>query len=527
MRKGLCISAALTVCVLALVTEAAAAAGDLDSSFGTGGTVTSDFGGRGDAALAVAIQPDGKIVAVGNSSQTGVFNVDFALARYMPNGSLDPTFGSGGTVLSDFGSTLDAGSDVVLQPDGGIVVAGTSNRDFAIARYTSSGVLDPSFGGGGLTTTDLGSFDQATALARQPDGKFVVAGIGTTGSDFAVARFSSSGNLDPTFGAGGVVTTDFGPFDQAFDVAVTPSGKIVVAGRTGGDFALARYLPDGSLDPSFGTGGKVTTDFGSTDSASGLAVGPGEKVTLAGSSGSDFALARYNDDGSLDASFGSGGRVATDFAGGSDNASAVVVEPSGMITAVGFTSPTPGTTSFALARYSSNGSVERTVTASFDGHNFANALDVAAQPDGAVVVAGVTGQFGTGISDFALARFLGAPTAIWVPVDIKPDSADNVVPLQANGVLPVAILTTSTLDATTVDPQSVCFGAAEDPAARACVARQPLGHREDVNGDGRVDLLLQYDVAKTGIDPGDTQACLTGRTTDGVAIEGCDSISTR
>jgi uncharacterized delta-60 repeat protein len=526
MTNALRITITTIVCLLASTAPAGAAPGDLDPAFGAGGKVTTDFAGRGDAALGVAIQPDGKIVAVGNSTQAGVFNVDFALARYNPDGSPDPSFGSGGTVLSDFGSSLDAASDVVLQPDGGIVVVGTSNRDFAVARYTSAGALDPSFGSGGLTTTDLGGFDQATALARQPDGKLVVAGIGATGSDFIVARYTADGNLDPSFGGGGVVVTDFGSFEQAFDVAVTPSGTIVVAGRTGGDFALARYLPDGSLDPSFGAGGKVTTDFGGTEQGFGLALGPGGTVTLAGSSGSDFALARYNADGSLDASFGTGGRVTTDF-GGSESASAVTVEPSGTITLVGFTSQAPGTTSFALARYSSNGSLERTTTVSFDGNNFANALDVAPQPDGALVVVGVTGQFGTGITDFGIARVLGAPTSITVSVDIKPDSADNVVPLQPNGVVPVAILTTAAFDAATVDPRSVCFGDAEDPAARACTARQPEGHLEDVNHDGHADLLLQYDVAKTGIDPGDTMACLTGRTHNGLAIQGCDRIATR
>src|SRR5436190_3170372 len=156
MTNALRLIVAVLVCAFALPAAASATPGDLDPTFGTGGVVTTDFGGRGDAALAVAVQPDGKLVAVGNSSASGVFNVDFALARYTSNGAPDPVFGSGGVVLSDFGSTIDAASDVIVQPDGKLVVDGTSSRDFAVARYNSDGSLDPSFGSGGLVTTDFG-----------------------------------------------------------------------------------------------------------------------------------------------------------------------------------------------------------------------------------------------------------------------------------------------------------------------------------------------------------------------------------
>src|SRR6266487_6929602 len=163
--------------IAAVPASAQAAPGELDPSFGSGGLVTTDFGGRGDFGLAVAVQSDGKIVAAGNSSTVGgPFSVNFALARYNTDGSLDPTFGSGGTILTSFGGTVSAAADVVVQPDGKIVAVGIAGSDFGVARYTASGTLDPTFGSGGLVTTDFGGFDQANGVALQADGKIVVVG---------------------------------------------------------------------------------------------------------------------------------------------------------------------------------------------------------------------------------------------------------------------------------------------------------------------------------------------------------------
>jgi len=192
---ALCASSLL----LGVSASAQAAPGDLDPSFGAGGLVTTDFGSRGDFSLAVALQTDGKIVAAGNSSRADVFDVDFALARYNSNGSLDATFGSGGTVLTDFGTSVDAASDVVVQPDGKILAAGIRAGDFALARYNADGSLDAAFGSAGKVTTDFGSFDQANAVAVQSDGKIVAAG-GTAGG-FALARYNSDGSLDAGLGA--------------------------------------------------------------------------------------------------------------------------------------------------------------------------------------------------------------------------------------------------------------------------------------------------------------------------------------
>src|SRR5437870_871368 len=194
---------------------------------------------------------------------------------------------------------------------------------FAHSVDAGPGDLDPSFGTGGRVLTDFGGGDGARALALQADGRIVVAGSSSAGGfalDFARARDNSDGSLDPSFGTGGRVLTDFGGDDEARALALHADRKVVVAGCSdaGGrpDFALARYNDDGSHDSSFGTGGKVLTDFGGDDEASALVFQSDGKIVVAGFSDAGgfalAALARYNPNGTLDASFGSGGRVLTD-----------------------------------------------------------------------------------------------------------------------------------------------------------------------------------------------------------------------
>jgi uncharacterized delta-60 repeat protein len=229
--------------------------GTLDISFGTGGRVTTNFIDTagingGDQSRGMAVQIDGKIVAAGFSSLTG--RGDFALARYNRDGTLDASFGIGGTVTTDFAGGVDTALSVAIQADGKIVAAGSATingiSDFALARYNRDGTLDASFGAGGTVTTDFaGGADNARSVAVQSDGKIVAAGraVISGNSDFALARYTSNGTLDASFGTGGTVTTDFaGAGDQAFSVAVQKDGKIVAAGQAivnGLDFALARY----------------------------------------------------------------------------------------------------------------------------------------------------------------------------------------------------------------------------------------------------------------------------------------------
>jgi uncharacterized delta-60 repeat protein len=407
-----------------------AAEGDLDPTFGSGGKVTTDFFGSFEEAHALAIQTDGKIVAVGLAGN-GTGEV-FALARYNSDGSLDTTFGTGGKVTTDFGGTVAAASAMAIQTDGKIVAVGfagnSSGGDFVVARYNADGSLDPTFGIGGKVTTDyFGDFDQALAVAIQADGKITAAGAAFGGgatSHYALARYISDGSLDTTFGVGGRITTDFfGSDTRAFALTIQSDGKIVAAGGTcltcfgDEDLTLARYNIDGSLDTTFGTGGKVTTDFyGFSDEADALAIQSDGKIVAAGftkvADGSldDFAVARYNTDGSLDMTFGNGGKSSTDFFGDSDFAVAMTIQPDGKIIAAGQAAITGSNEVLALVRYNSDGSLDATfgvvgkVTTDFFG-TFSQANSIILDPTGRIVATGYAAGEDS-VTDFALARYL-------------------------------------------------------------------------------------------------------------------------
>jgi uncharacterized delta-60 repeat protein len=406
--------------VLGPVQLLAAAPGDLDATFGAGGKVLTDFQAQStDDGTAVAIQPDGKIVVVGVSDANGPF--EFALARYAPDGNLDPSFGSGGKVTTSFAGDPDESDQVfavAIQSDGAIVVGGTADgASFALVRYTAQGALDPSFGAGGKVTTAFGGdFEQVSALAIQPDGKIVAAGVSdANGSpDFALARYNANGSLDQSFGSGGRVLTDFSQQsdDEAFAIAIQPDGKILAAGRsdaTGNNlnFAVVRYMPNGQLDPSFGTGGMVVTSFADSDAEGrAIAVQPDGKIVVAGLSAAAFALARYTAGGALDTTFGTGGAVTTTFANaGSAQAVGVAVQSDGKIVAGGAVDA-----AFAATRYNADGSPDvtfgtgGTAMTSFGG-TFDTAEAMALQSDGKIVLAGFSDVNGS--DDFALVRFAG------------------------------------------------------------------------------------------------------------------------
>ncbi|HEX8118312.1 MAG TPA: delta-60 repeat domain-containing protein, partial [Pyrinomonadaceae bacterium] len=278
---------ALFLFTTAPTTPASAAAGDLDSSFGRGGRVTTDFGGA-EGATAVAVQPDGKLVVAGSSSQPGgtQLQADFCVVRYKTDGSIDTSFGTDGRVLTDFGDTYDQALAVLVQPDGKIVVVGAAfstgpmaGADFALARYNADGTPDKTFGTDGEVTTSFPSefYSGATSAALQSDGRLVVAGIvyysptlEIYSSDFAVARYNADGTPDKTFGTDGLTTVDFSESDGAAGVVVQPDGRVVMAGsawsitgNTGQPFgcAVARLNANGSPDSGFDGDGKTLINF--------------------------------------------------------------------------------------------------------------------------------------------------------------------------------------------------------------------------------------------------------------------------
>jgi uncharacterized delta-60 repeat protein len=288
----------------------------------------------------------------------------------------------------------------------------------------ANGALDPGFGSAGKVNTPFGGDD--TAMALQADGKIIM--VGGSGSDFLLARYDPNGSLDPTFGVGGLVTSDVGTgsSDEARAVAIQSDGKIVVVGnavvgRTANnqfnfDFAVARFNVDGSLDASFGSGGKVTTDFnGQTDRAFALAIQGDGKIVVAGSAtpasgiSTDFAVARYDSAGAPDGSFGSGGKLTTDIGGAIDIAQNIVVQANGAILVSGVltlgSSPVLGHA--GLARYDAIGNPDNSfgTAGKLTLPNLALGEALALQADGRIVIAG-SAPIG-GRSAFAVMRLGG------------------------------------------------------------------------------------------------------------------------
>ena len=410
--------------------------GSLDDTFDGDGKLTLNIGNTQDFCYAVAIQEDGKIVLAGNSISASD-NIDFALFRLNPDGILDNSFDMDGKVTTDFNNgSLDIATALEIQPDGKILAAGITMSDyflFALARYNTDGSLDDSFGSGGLVTTYFTGFEQALDMAIQDDGKILLAGMThETGNykDFAIARYNTDGSLDNSFGTGGKILTDFsGYHDEAAGIAVQPDGKIIAVGSAGDgntdgyDFALVRYNTDGSFDGSFGTGGKVITDFfGNFDKANSVAIQPDGKIVLGGSAvtayGDDFALARYNTNGDLDASFGIDGKVTSSFINDyTDKGNSVALQEDGKIIFAGFAENSGAVTDFGLVRYNTDGSNDFSfglfgvVMTDFGGSGD-QCYSVAIQADNKILLAGFAGE-GASDDSFGVARYIsGLETGI-------------------------------------------------------------------------------------------------------------------
>jgi uncharacterized delta-60 repeat protein len=282
--------------------------GSLDATFSEDGKLTTDFNGFDDYCTSLTVQSDGKILAVGDIMNGS--NVDFGLVRYNADGTFDTSFDGDGKLTTDMGE-YELGRSVALQGDGKILVAGWMKAyadhadQICLIRYQSDGTLDTSFSGDGIVIDQIGYNSSATSMIVQADGKIVVAGsCWGEGFDFILLRYNSDGTLDTGFSGDGLVTTDFGGSDMGNSMCLQSDGKLVVAGTSDGDFVVARYNTDGSLDTGFSDDGKLITDLGGTDSAQSVTVQSDGKIIVAGACNSDFAVVRYNTDGSLDASFG-------------------------------------------------------------------------------------------------------------------------------------------------------------------------------------------------------------------------------
>ncbi len=348
--------------------------GSLDASFGSDGKVLTSVSGGNDLGASIAIQVDDKIL-FGGYCLAGLKH-DFCLARYTKDGILDSTFGSNGTVItlfpSPFGSD-DYGLSIALQSDGKIVFAGYCNdgslsgNSFCVARYHGNGTLDSSFGTGGLLTrlvlpaNAFGGSSIATSVAIQLDGKLVMSGWCAVDSrfDFCTTRLNPNGSPDTSFGnAQGNAITAIGTGNaNAYNVAIQPDGKIVVAGLCNNlDFCLVLYHANGTLDLRFGNNGKAIANLllMSFDSGISLALQPDGKILQSGfceNSVYFFCAVRFNSDGSLDRTFGSDGRRLTTPTGGTEDIGrAMLLQSDGKIVMAG-NCKVAGSVDFCVVRF--------------------------------------------------------------------------------------------------------------------------------------------------------------------------------
>lgn len=411
-----------------------ATTGGLDPAFGTGGLVTTAIGNGDDEIKALAVQTDGKIIAAGFSfGANNVRNKDFALARYDANGVLDTSFGVSGRAITSISSGHDVIHALAVQPDGKIIVGGTAfsggangTDDFALARYNTNGGLDTTFGSnfnGVVQLANSTGHERIHAVALQGDGKIVVAGEAFTGSNyrFILARYLSSGSLDTGFGTNGIATTQIGSgssFGKA--MLIQPDGKILLAGTSDSgsdfDFALARYNTNGSLDTAFGTDGIVTTPVGTGhDFANEMKLQADGRIVLAGVTFSDsapeqFALVRYNTDGTPDTGFGSSSIVTTSIQQGSQPFALAIQPSDGKIVAGGFSIGTLNNRDFTLVRYLTTGTLDPDFAqGGIEISPFSSGMDeihaLAVLSDGKILAGGGAEHGSRGGMDFHLARY--------------------------------------------------------------------------------------------------------------------------
>lgn len=389
--------------------------GTLDTSFNGTGVATAHIG-LGGAASGVVVQPDGKLVAAGSADSGGSAGGDFALVRFNSDGSLDTSFGAGGTVTTDLGGNADSASDIAIQSDGKLVVSGYTSSNsgpaltFALARYNSDGSLDTSFGSNGKVITSLSSANgEGVMLSLQPDGKIVIASTydNGLGADSLLARFNTDGTLDTSFNPigspAGVVKTSLGSQGAVSAVVVQPDGKIVAGGYSGTPavMTLLRYNADGSLDTGFGTNGVTTTTLNSSHFAAiqALAVLPNGNIVAGGygypggGSDDDFVVMHADPQGAINGIF------VTPVGTGQDNyLSDLAVQPDGKLVAVGTLAAgvitATSTTAFGVARIETP---DNSWDITPDTFAFTNATDVTPGSEQTSDMITITG-LGSGIS---------------------------------------------------------------------------------------------------------------------------------
>lgn len=435
-RRTLVVAAML----LALLVPVSSVRGrvNLDRSFGRDGRVLLPYGNTDQGVTDVAVDRNGRIVLAGVGEIDG--DGAFMVARLLPSGQRDRSFGQRGVVKTNFRPDLPDGtwSDipyaVAVQGDGRILVAGAtvdpnSDRSVALARYLPGGALDDSFGDGGRVITDLTctenvcSLHHAADMVIQPDGKIVVAGIGYVGPtpSIGVMRYLPNGRLDDSFGEGGFTATDPEFGNVSAHAVALHKGGLVVGGTNTSEFITVRYHDDGSVDRSFGTDGITTEAVGpSHQEPRGIAVDRNGRIVLGGftktgevPSTYDYAVMRLQPNGRLDQTFSGDGLATVDMSTqlfGGDEGSDVVIQRDGKAIVVGLASRTR--LEFGVVRFTERGRLDRSfgrkgkVKIDFGDQRGDWAQAVALDGSGGIVVAGgsATPTGGTPFYEWAVAR---------------------------------------------------------------------------------------------------------------------------
>jgi uncharacterized delta-60 repeat protein len=374
--------------------------GDLDASFAGNGKKAINFGGT-DSADVVLVQPDGKILLAGGGGPAS----SFCAARLRTNGTLDTTFGSTGKRKVDFGGADEGAFGAALQPDGKIVLVGDSHVQPAIARLRRNGTRDTTFSGDGKKLFSWGAIGRVQAVIVLSSGKLLLGGFsGPEGGNMQVARMNPNGALDTTFATAGIATVDFGGDDFGLALARQANGRIVIAGRsTTAGAVVARLRTTGALDPDFGAGGRVSIGPGILRA---VLIQPDRKIVVAGNAMNpdEMTVTRLMPNGSPDAGFGSNGTASFEFGNLANPLGGAVLQSDGRIVVAGYSQDGEVV---AVARLTTGGALDPTfgtagkATVDFGAAMFGNA--VALQKNGRIVVAGQL----SGNDDFAVARLLG------------------------------------------------------------------------------------------------------------------------
>lgn len=351
--------------------------GTLDYSFGTNGIVLTDFNNSEEYGETLLTLPDGKILVAGKRYNNGI-----AVVRYNDDGSIDNTFGVNGKVFTSaaFGNTFGGmhGCALSLQEDGKILIGGsstaiTNEQNFALVRYSSNGILDNTFGSGGIATISIGDFSESIySITIQTDQKIIVAGRSSIMDyydySFALARFNADGSLDNSFGNSGIVISNIGPFAEAYSVELQNDDKILVSGTAVEPtsykycFALVRYNSNGTLDPTFGNAGVVKTSIDDGAYGQSIHVQADNKILITGFYRTQdlysFGATRYNVNGTLDLTFGTNGIVMYSFNPNLNfMAGSSAIQQNGKIIVAGYIEE-GSNYNMLVARFNSNGSLD-------------------------------------------------------------------------------------------------------------------------------------------------------------------------